>query len=135
MHYLYTDGGSRGNPGNSAIAYFLFDEANTLVDFGGKFIGTGTNNNAEYLALIEGLKLAKKNYIKELLVNMDSELVVNQVNKKFKVNSPDIKKLYTKVEEEMNKFDKINIAYVPREKNKLADKMVNIVLDSVQTVQ
>ncbi len=132
MHYLYTDGGSRGNPGNSAIAYFIFDDANTLVDFGGKFIGIGTNNNAEYLALLEGLKLAKKNYVKDILINMDSQLVVNQINKKFKVSSPEIKKLFARVEAEIAGFAKMNIVYIPREKNKLSDKLVNTILDSVE---
>jgi len=131
MNQLYTDGGSRGNPGSSAIGYFIFDH-NKLVNFGGDFIGIGTNNNAEYQALINGLILCTTCEIKTVECVLDSELVVNQLNKKYKVNSLEIKKLYDKVISISEYFDKITFKHVPRNENKFADKLVNIILDNVK---
>lgn len=130
MFKLFTDGGSRGNPGNAAIGYFLFEDDN-LVDFGGEFIGTNTNNNAEYNGLIAGLKLAKKNKVEELECFLDSELVVKQLNGEYKVKHPDMKKLFDEVQNLKTDFETLSFKHVRREHNKHADKMVNIVLDSI----
>jgi len=130
MHYLFTDGGSRGNPGKSAIAYFIFEDEK-LLDFGGKFVGVGTNNSAEYQALILGLKAASKLGIKKLTCNLDSELAVKQLNGEYKISNEDIKKLALSVQKEREKFESVTFNHVLREKNKFADKMVNVILDSV----
>lgn len=130
MHYLFTDGGSRGNPGKSAIAYFIFEDEK-LLDFGGKFVGVGTNNSAEYQALILGLKAASKLGIKKLTCNLDSELAVKQLNGEYKISNEDIKKLASSVQKEREKFESVTFNHVLREKNKFADKMVNVILDSV----
>lgn len=127
---LFTDGGSRGNPGNSAIAWALFLD-NELIDINSKFVGTATNNYAEYNALIEGLKNAKK-YTDTLECYLDSELVVKQINGLYKVSSPDIKPLFSKINELKKDFKNITFTHVLREKNKVADKLVNIVLDAVE---
>lgn len=127
---LFTDGGSRGNPGNSAIAFVLYNE-NQLFDIGGKFVGTATNNFAEYNALIEGLKLAKK-HTDTLECYLDSELVVKQLKGEYKISSPDIKPLCQKVNDLRKEFKNITFTHVPRSENKIADKMVNILLDSVE---
>lgn len=127
---LFTDGGSRGNPGLSAIAFVLYND-NELVDIGAKFLGIATNNFAEYNALIEGLKLAKK-YTDELECVLDSELVVKQVNGIYKISSPDIKPLFDKIKALKPEFKKITFTHVRREQNKIADKMVNIILDSIE---
>ena len=132
MHTLYTDGGSRGNPGDSAIGFFIFDEQMKLVDFGGKYLGIVTNNNAEYKALIEGLKLAIKNKIKKLKCVLDSELVVKQINGLYKISSPEIKIDATKVMDLRKEFDEISFNHVLRSENKFADKLVNIILDTKQ---
>jgi len=129
--FLYTDGGSRGNPGNSAIAYFLIEDVE-VFDFGGKFLGTATNNTAEYTALIEGLNLAVKHEIKEIDCVLDSELVVKQLNGEYKVSNADIKKLYDKVIYLKKNFKRITFTHVLRNKNKLADRLVNIILDTVE---
>lgn len=133
MNYLFTDGGSRGNPGNAACAFYIFDE-NELVDFGGKFLDKATNNVAEYSGLVLGLKAAQKLGIKELEVKMDSELIIKQIKGEYKVSSPEMKKLITKVFELNEEFDQISFTHIRRELNKFADKMVNIILDNVELV-
>ena len=129
MFTLFTDGGSRGNPGNSACAYFLFDSEGKLSDLGGEFLGTVTNNNAEYAALINGLKLAIKKGVTELTVCMDSELAIKQIKGIYKVSSDSIKEQHKEVKYLEKGFSEIEFKHVPREQNKFADKLVNIILD------
>ncbi|MFS8131072.1 MAG: ribonuclease HI family protein [Candidatus Dojkabacteria bacterium] len=129
MYTLFTDGGSRGNPGKSACAYFIFKD-NQLTDFGGDFLGTGTNNNAEYMALINGLKLAIKNGIKELEVRMDSELAIKQIIGVYKVSTDTIRELHHEVKNLEKNFSNVSFKHVPRAENKFADKLVNIILDT-----
>jgi ribonuclease HI len=126
---LFTDGGSRGNPGEAACAYFIMDANNQLVDFGGKYLGTCTNNVAEYKGLIEGLSLAKKNKISQLEVRMDSELIVKQINGEYKISNSDMQNLSKQVKELSKSFESIIFVHVRREQNKFADKQVNIILD------
>lgn len=130
MHKLYTDGGSRGNPGKAAYGFILLNEDNSalLVDAG--YLGEETNNVAEYYGLINGLKSAKKNHIKSLQVFMDSELIVMQINGAYQVKQPRLKELFKEVKDLKESFDEIIFAHVRREKNKIADKLVNIVLDN-----
>ncbi len=132
QHTLFTDGGARGNPGPSATGAFLFDSEGRLVDFTGEYIGEATNNKAEYEALILGLELAIANKVKKLLCNLDSELVVMQVNGAYRVKSPDLKPLSEKVNALKAKFEEVTFAHVRREKNKHADRMVNTLLDAVK---
>jgi ribonuclease HI len=133
MHYLFTDGGSRGNPGNAACAFLIFDD-NKLIDIGGKYLAHVTNNVAEYNGLIAGLKQAKKLEITELKCFLDSELVVKQINGEYKVSNDDMKKLVIQVKELSNDFQSIQFTHVLREKNKHADKMVNVILDSIERI-
>lgn len=130
MFTLYTDGGARGNPGNSACACFLLED-DSVVDFNGKFLNTATNNFAEYSGLILGLELAIKKGITTIECRLDSELVVKQITGVYKISSPEIKKLADKVKTKLDKFEKISFKHVPREENKLADKLVNVILDSI----
>lgn len=130
MFKLFTDGGSRGNPGSAASAYLVFDQNNTLIDFGGEYLNTATNNFAEYTGLILGLKSLLKNKILKIECFLDSELVVKQLNGEYKVSSPDIKPLFDEVVGLKNMFESIRFVHVPRAQNKHADKLVNIILDS-----
>jgi ribonuclease HI len=130
MYKLFTDGGSRGNPGNSACAFLIFDENDRLITFNSLYIGIRTNNFAEYLGLIEGLKATKKLGINEISCFLDSELAVKQLNGQYKVSNEDIKKLIREIEELKTDFTKISFNHIPREENKFADKLVNIVLDA-----
>ncbi len=130
MYRLFSDGGSRENPGNAAWAFFIFDDNDNLVCFDAKFIGQATNNFAEYSALLAGLNQAIKLSIKKINCFLDSELVVKQLNGDYKVNNIDIKKFVEQIKELTINFDIIEFIHIPRENNKFADKLVNIVLDS-----
>jgi ribonuclease HI len=127
--YLFTDGGARGNPGPTGVGAVLYDEKK-LVDIGGKFFPEATNNFAEYNGLIVGLKMAIKKGFSELTCYLDSELIVNQVNGKFKVSNADLKILKAKVDKLKESFEIISFEHIPREKNTIADKIVNLILDT-----
>lgn len=127
---LFTDGGSRGNPGKAACAYFLLDNNDKLVDFGGNYLNIVTNNFAEYEGLIRGLSLALKLGILDIQVNMDSELIVNQILGKYKIKSVDLLPKSEEVKKLIKQFSSFSINHIPREQNKNADKLVNIILDN-----
>ena len=131
MYKLFTDGGSRGNPGPAAIGAFIFDENDNLVTFLGEYLGEETNNFAEYTALIRGLNLAAKEGIDSIECNLDSELVVKQLNGQYKVKNENIIPLHKKVETLKKEFKSISFVHVRREFNKHADRMVNIILDTL----
>lgn len=131
--YLFTDGGSRGNPGPAGIACILLNEAKQLIGFDGKYIDTTTNNQAEYQALELGLKLAAKAGVTELHCFLDSELVVKQLKGEYKIKDAGIKSNKQKIDELIKAFGKIDFKHVPREQNKFADKLVNIILDAKQS--
>ena len=127
---LFTDGGSRGNPGPAGAGFVLMDFSGTIVEKGGKFIGRTTNNVAEYSALIFGLEAALKLAVSELVCYSDSELIVRQINGQYKVKDAVLKTYHLKVKNLLSKFKKVLFVSVPREKNRLADKLVNEAIDS-----
>ncbi|PIS14882.1 ribonuclease H [Candidatus Shapirobacteria bacterium CG09_land_8_20_14_0_10_39_12] len=126
---IYTDGGSRGNPGPAAIGIYIVDENGLEVLKMGKQIGNSTNNIAEYSAVVEALKWIKvnrPNNIQSLKFFLDSSLVVNQLNGIFKIKNSKLRNLILKIkilEQEINK--KISYHHIPRGKNKVADFLVN----------
>lgn len=126
---MYTDGGARGNPGPSAIAFVICKMDGSVVKKAGEYIGETTNNQAEYRALEAGLKAAGKMGVKELQVLMDSELVVKQINGQYKVKNTDLLPVYMNVKALADEFNKITFNHVPRELNKEADAEVNRILD------
>lgn len=130
--WLYADGGSRGNPGPSALGFVILDEHKQLLHGDNKYLGITTNNQAEYHSLIAGLEWCIQQGVRELSVCMDSLLVVNQINGKFKVRNRDLWSLYEKAKTLSTKFSKIHFSHVPRELNKLADAEVNRALDAVK---
>ena len=132
MYKLFTDGGARGNPGPAAIGAFIFNDKDELSYFDGSYLGKATNNEAEYKAIILGLELANKEGIKEINCFLDSELVVKQLNGEYKVKQEHLQKLKEQVQDLVFLFEKIEIHHVPREQNKHADRMVNVILDSIQ---
>jgi len=130
---IFIDGGSRGNPGEGAISYIVFDSNRELCRFGKK-IGRCTNNFAEYSALIEALRYITKNQSglkdrKRITIYSDSQLLVNQMNGIYKIRSKNIKILVDKAKSLTKKLENVKIVNIPREKNKKADKIVNMVLD------
>lgn len=126
---LFTDGGSRGNPGPAGIGFILTDLSGAIIEKGGRFIGNATNNVAEYSALIFGLETAIKLGISTMVCYSDSELIVRQINGQYKVKDAVLKNYHLKVKHLMGNFKSISFVSVPREKNRLADKLVNEVID------
>ncbi|MGC9031444.1 MAG: ribonuclease HI family protein [Minisyncoccia bacterium] len=129
------DGGSRGNPGPGAIGIVMLDDKENILKEYADYIGKVTNNQAEYKALIFALKKTKalfgKEKIKELPVEIrsDSELLINQVNGKYKIKEKEIKNLFLDFWNEKIDFGNLKFIQIDREKNKLADKLVNEVLN------
>lgn len=127
---LFTDGGSRGNPGPSAIGFVLLDMQDELIAKESKYLGITTNNQAEYQGLKEGLELCLKMNIPTVHVYMDSLLVVNQIKGIYKVKNRDLWPAYEAVKELLGHFKEVTFTHVPRELNKIADGMVNECLDT-----
>jgi ribonuclease HI len=129
--YVHTDGGARGNPGPGAIGVAVKDEKKKIIKEVGKFIGRSTNNEAEYKAVIEGLKTCETLKAEELEFYIDSLLVVSQLNGKYKVKNPRMRTLFNEAKKLEQNFKKVLYTHVPREKNFPADNLVNEVLDSM----
>ncbi len=125
---LYTDGGARGNPGPAGIGYVLKLEDGELYE-AGEYLGTATNNQAEYEALKRGLARAQEVGVHTVAVYMDSELIVKQIGGEYRVKNADLKPLYEAVCALISSFEKVTFQHVPRAKNKRADQLVNEVLD------
>jgi ribonuclease HI len=129
---MYTDGGSRNNPGPAAVGVWV----ETLDKKYGEYIGEKTNNEAEYEALIFGLKKLKsilekgKTRSAEIVCYLDSELVVKQLSHEYKLSEEHIQKLFIQVWNLMLDFGRVTFKHIPREKNKIADALVNQVLDA-----
>jgi len=126
---LNTDGGSRGNPGPSAIGGVIKNGEGKIVCQFSEFTGESTNNVAEYSAIIKGLKLALENDIKNLSCFLDSELVVKQIKGIYRVKDANLQILHSKVKNLVKDFDFVNFTHVRREQNSEADKLVNQAMD------
>jgi len=127
---IYTDGGSRGNPGPAAIGYVIQENNGQEVETGSKFIGIKTNNEAEYMALISALKQAIKLKANTVNVYADSELIIKQLKKEYRVKQPHLKILLETVEKLTVKLNKVTFTHIKREFNKEADLLVNQALDN-----
>lgn len=134
---IYTDGGSRGNPGPSAIGVVFVDaKTGAVLHEYGERVVNGTNNEAEYKAVIFALKKAKQLYGKEKLkqlgveVRADSELLVRQLTGVYKLSTKHIQELFIEVWNLKTEFNRVSFMHVRREENTLADAMVNKALDS-----
>lgn len=127
---LYCDGGSRGNPGPAAAGWNLgWTGTADVIDQGGEYLGHKTNNYAEYTSLIRGMEIALKNGANAIRIKMDSKLAVEQLSGRWKVKHPEIKLLWQQACALKDQFMKFEIEHIPREQNKVADAMVNRVLD------
>lgn len=124
---IYTDGGARGNPGPAGIGVVIKKGAETHGFK--KYIGETTNNQAEYRAVILALEKAKDLGGEELEFYLDSELVVKQLNREYRVKDADLAPLFVEVHNRSLQFKKISWHHVRREFNKEADKLVNEALD------
>ncbi|HEX6782651.1 MAG TPA: ribonuclease HI family protein [Solirubrobacterales bacterium] len=122
------DGGARGNPGPAAIGVVLRD-GGEVVEEVGETIGEATNNVAEYRALLRGIELAAARGATELELVGDSELVVRQVEGRYKVKNAGMKQLHEEVKRALRGFDSWSIRHVRRAENADADRLVNQALD------
>lgn len=127
---LYTDGGSRGNPGPSALGYVIYDLNENVIKKDSYYLGITTNNQAEYQALKEGLEAAKSLGVRDLEVYMDSLLVVNQMKGLYKVKNRDLWPIYEAIKDNLSNFSSVSFMHVPRALNAVADGMVNECLDA-----
>lgn len=136
--YINTDGGARGNPGPAAIGIVFYDENGKELHRYYRCIGKATNNEAEYQAIIKALEILlqskwfSENNIadKEVVCQLDSQLVVEQINGNYKIKQEHIKLLIAQLRQMISQMHlNISFVYVRREENKLADKLVNLALD------
>ncbi len=121
---IYFDGASKGNPGPAGIGGVILDDQGKLHEVK-RFIGTATNNQAEYTALLDTLEQCKKLGAKVVQVFSDSELVVRQLNGEYQVKDPKLRVLYDQVRALRSAFERVSFQHVPREKNKHADALAN----------
>lgn len=134
--HAFTDGASRGNPGESGIGIVLKDEKGTVLATVFGYIGQATNNIAEYTALIACLKLAQKKGCKNLVVHSDSELLVRQMEGIYKIKEPRLKKLSQEARALIGSAGfECTFRHVTREHNRDADKLANRAIDSRQPIQ
>ena len=127
---IYTDGGSRGNPGPGALGVVITDESEKILKEYSNYLGEVTNNQAEYEAVIFALAKAKQLKIKEIELRVDSELIGKQLLGQYKIKNPDLQPLFIKAWNLRLDYDKVDIKIIPREQNQKADKLVNRELDS-----
>ncbi|MFZ2190279.1 MAG: reverse transcriptase-like protein [Candidatus Magasanikiibacteriota bacterium] len=130
---IFTDGGSRNNPGPAATGIVIKDETGKTISNYGEYLGEQTNNYAEYSALISGLKKAKHLGATEVECFADSKLIVEQLSGHWKVKEPTLQKLFIQAYNTASQFKKVSYKYIPREKNKEADAEVNKILDAQAT--
>ena len=123
------DGGSRGNPGPAAIGVVVSDEDGEVLAAVGETIGRATNNVAEYRALLRGLELAAENGATEVEIFGDSQLIVRQIEGRYKVKHADMKELHAQAKAALSKFDAWTISDVRRAYNAEADRLVNEAFD------
>jgi ribonuclease HI len=126
----YADGASRGNPGESACAAVLCDESSTEILSRSERLGVATNNVAEYRGVILALRLARELGAAVIVIRLDSELVVNQLNGRYKVKHAGLKPLHDQVHALLSGFARVSIEHIPREKNARADDLANAALDA-----
>lgn len=122
---LYTDGCCRGNPGPAGIGVVIKDSRKKILKELSEYIGEATNNIAEYSALIRGLEEACEMGAEEVMVFMDSELVVRQLNGEYRVKDDGMKELFRQAVEALKDFKAFEIKHVDRSKNKEADSLAN----------
>ena len=126
---IYTDGGARGNPGPAGIGAVVYNSAGQKIAEIANFLGVATNNQAEYQAVIAALKKAAELKADELDFYLDSELVVKQLKREYKVKNKDLAPLFLTVHNLSLNFKRISYTHIPRERNQEADSLANQAMD------
>jgi formyltetrahydrofolate-dependent phosphoribosylglycinamide formyltransferase len=132
---IYTDGGSRGNPGPAAGAFIITDHAGKQICAQAKFLPDATNNIAEYTALLTALQKAVSIDVRNIKIFSDSELMVKQINGDYKVKNDNIREIFSQCIDLLAGIPNWQIKHIPREKNKLADKLVNRAIDAAKDIE
>ena len=125
---IYTDGASRNNPGEAGVGVYILRDGEPFERIA-RYLGTTTNNIAEYTAAIIGLEHAVRLGARTVKLRADSELLVKQVNGQYKVKNEGLKPLHARVKELIAKIASVEVKYIPREQNKEADALANKAID------
>jgi ribonuclease HI len=126
---IYTDGGSRGNPGPSACSYVMLDCNKKVIRNDGIYLGIATNNQAEYQAVLHAVKAAIEIGAKNIHIFADSLLVVNQMNGIYKIKNQELIPIHNEVKQLIKQLNRATFTHIPREMNRVADEQVNNILD------
>lgn len=126
---IHTDGASRGNPGEAGIGVVFLDSEGTVVSEICDYLGQTTNNVAEYQALIRALEAAREMGARRLRVRTDSELMVRQIEGRYRVKNDGLIPLFRRVKDLIRGFESVEVTYVPREANRQADALANRGID------
>ena len=126
---IYTDGGSRGNPGPSSLGYYIIDKNGREIKRGGEFLGFSSSRLAEYYGLKEGIEQAIELGLKHVDFRSDSLMLVNQMNGIYKVKNADLMQVHSDVLKLLEKLDSYSFMHVPRSQNVEADAEVNMIVD------
>ena len=128
---IYSDGGARGNPGPAAIGFVILSDKGQILMTKSRYVGSRTNNQAEYAALIAALESAAALQAEEVICHLDSQLVVKQLIREYKVKNSELRKLWMQVQELRKRFKKTSFKNVPRTNIQIqkADALVNKALD------
>ena len=128
---IFSDGGARGNPGPAAAAFVILSDKGQVLVTKSRYVGSRTNNQAEYEALIAALHSAVELNAEEVICHLDSELVAKQVTGEYSVKNAELRKLWNKVQELSKRFKKVSFISVPRTNIQIqkADALVNKTLD------
>lgn len=129
---LFTDGAARGNPGPAGLGLVMEDDQGMRLWGGHRYVGIKTNNQAEYLALIEGLQQASRWKPDRVEVYLDSQLVAEQLAGRYRVKNSELRQLHARAIELLGGFPDVVVSHVPREKNRGADALANRAIDDHQ---
>jgi ribonuclease HI len=121
---IFSDGAAKGNPGPSGAGWLIRDPQGQIRE-NGRFLGAGTNNEAEYQALTAALEEALSLGAKAVKVHLDSELLVRQINGQYRVKNDRLRKYYHQAQDLLSRFHEYAIIHIPREQNREADRLAN----------
>jgi ribonuclease HI len=127
---IYADGAARGNPGPAGIGVVIEDEQGRVLKELSQFVGRKTNNQAEYMALIQGLEVAAEYQADAIQIRLDSELLVHQLKGEYRVKSPLLKPLRNKVQKLLARYKVVGIEHIERAYNRAADRLANRAIDT-----